>query len=118
MRMVSAIVSCVDIDLLCIVVLVILAAKASSVGFDRPIKNKLFAEALWFAAAAYAMDVLWGLHEAGWFSLGRGIGWLVNAAYFVLLELSAFSWFVYAEVVENKNILYDRRKFLLYSIPL
>ena len=46
------------------------------------------------------------------------MGWLVNAAYFMCLELSAFSWFVYAEVVENKNILYDRRMFLLSSITV
>lgn len=113
----SDILSCVEVDLVCIVALVCLARKAAGVGFDRPIKNKLFGRALWFAVAANAFEIVWDLHAYGYIALGQSVGWLINTAYFVSLELSAFSWFVYAEVVENKDILHDRRMFLLSSIP-
>ena len=63
------------------------------------------------------MEVIWDIHADGYITLGQGVGWLVNAAYFMCLELSAFAWFIYAEVVENKNILHNRRRFLLSSIP-
>ena len=112
------IISCAEVDLVCIIILACLAQKAHGVGFDRPIKNKLFERALWFAVAANAMDILWDIHAYGYIALGKGIGWLVNAAYFMFLELSAFSWVIYAAVVESKDILHDRRKFLLISIPL
>lgn len=114
----SDILSCMEVDLVCIVTLVCLARKAAGVGFDRPIKNKLFERALWFAVAANALEIMWDIHAHGYIVLGQGVGWLVNAAYFMCLELSAFSWFVYAEVVENKDILHDRRIFLRTSIPV
>ena len=117
MSRVADVISCTEVDLVCIIVLVCLAHKAYGVGFDRPIKNKLFERALWFAVAANAMEIVWDIHANGYITLGQGAGWLVNAAYFMFLELSAFSWFIYAEVVESKDILHDRRKFLLSSIP-
>lgn len=113
----AAMISCVEVDFVCIIAMACLAHKAVGVGFDRPIKNKLFERALWFAVAACVMEVIWDIHAGGYITLGQGVGWLVNAAYFMCLELSAFAWFIYAEVVENKNILHNRRRFLLSSIP-
>lgn len=108
---------CIEVDMICVAVLVIVAAKAAAVGFDKPIKNKLFERALWFAVAANVMNMIWNLHIDGYLWLGGGLSWLINAAYFALLELSAFSWFVYACVVESWDILHNRRKFLLCAIP-
>ena len=108
---------CVEVDVICIAVLAVVAMKASAVGFDKPIKNKLFERALWFAVAANVMDMIWSLHVDGYLWLGGGLSWLVNAAYFALLEMSAFSWFVYACVVESWDILHNRRRFLLCAIP-
>lgn len=118
MNNITVILSCVEADLACIIVLVILAVKASSVGFDRPIKNKLFEWALWFAVGANAADMVWSLHEFGVFNLGRIGGWLDNVIYFMCLELTAFVWFIYAETVECRDILHDRRRFLLCGIPV
>ena len=109
---------CIEVDMICVAVLVIVAAKAAAVGFDKPIKNKLFERALWFAVAANVMDMIWSLHMDGYLWLGGGLAWLVNAAYFVLLEMSAFSWFIYACVVESWDVLHNRRKFLLCAIPM
>lgn len=117
MTTLTDIISCVEVDLVCIIVLICLAHKALGIGFDRPIKNRLFERALWFAVAANAMEILWDLHANGYITLGQRAGWLVNAAYFLLLELSAFSWFIYAEIVEDKDILHNRKRFLLSSIP-
>lgn len=113
----AAMISCVEVDFVCIIAMACLAHKAVGVGFDRPIKNKMFERALWFAVAACVMEVIWDIHAGGYITLRQGVGWLVNAAYFMCLELSAFAWFIYAEVVENKNILHNRRRFLLSSIP-
>lgn len=113
----AAMISCVEVDFVCIIAMARLAHKAVGVGFDRPIKNKLFERALWFAVAACVMEVIWDIHADGYITLRQGVGWLVNAAYFMCLELSAFAWFIYAEVVENKNIPHNRRRFLLSSIP-
>ncbi len=109
---------CIEVDVICVAVLVIVAAKASAVGFYKPIKNKLFERALWFAAAANVMNMIWNLHIDGYLWLGGGLSWLINAAYFALLELSAFSWFIYACVVESWDILHNRRKFLACAIPM
>lgn len=108
---------CMEVDMLCVAVLVIVAAKASSVGFDKPIKNKLFERALWFAVAANGLDMVWNLHVGGHVWLGGGLAWLVNAGYFACLEMSAFSWLLYACVTENYDILHKRRMFLLAAIP-
>lgn len=107
----------VEVDVICIAVLIILAVKASAVGFDRPIKNKLFERALWCAAAANTADLIWSLHMGGYVPMGQGAAWAVNAAYFAFLELSAFSWFIYAEVVERHDILRQRKRFLLCAAP-
>lgn len=114
---VANILSSIQVDLVCIIVMACLAHKAYGVGFDRPIKNKLFERALWFAVAANAMEIIWDIHANGYIAMGQGLAWLINTAYFMFLELSAFSWFVYAEVVESKDILHSRRRFLLSSIP-
>mgnify|MGYP004507281593 CR=1 FL=1 len=108
---------CMEVDMLCVAVLVIVAAKASSVGFDKPIKNKLFERALWFAVAANGLNMVWNLHVGGHVWLGGGLAWLVNAGYFACLEMSAFSWLLYACVMENYDILNKRRMFLLAAIP-
>ncbi len=114
---IANIISCMEVDLVCIVALACLARKAAGVGFDRPIKNQLFERALWFAVGANVMEIVWDLHASGYITLGQGMGWLVNVVYFMFLELSAFSWFIYAEVVEDKDILHNRRRFLLSSVP-
>lgn len=117
MTKIAEIISCAEVDIVCIVVLICLAHRAVGVGFDRPIKNKLFERALLFAVAANAMEIIWDIHTAGYIPLGQGAGWLVNALYFAFLELTAFSWFIYAEVVEHRDILHNRRQFLLAAIP-
>ena len=117
MTKITEIISCAEVDIVCIVVLICLAHRAVGVGFDRPIKNKLFERALLFAVAANAMEIIWDIHAAGYITLGQGVGWLVNALYFVFLELTAFSWFIYAEVVEHKDIIHNRRQFLLAGVP-
>lgn len=117
MSKIADIISCIEVDLVCMVALICLAHRAVGVGFDRPIKNKLFERALLFAVAANALEIVWDIHSNGYITLGQGVGWLVNAAYFMFLELSAFSWFIYAEVVENKDILHNRKQFLLSSLP-
>ena len=76
---------CIEVDMICVAVLVIVAAKAAAVGFDKPIKNKLFERALWFAVAANVMNMIWNLHIDGYLWLGGGLSWLINAAYFALL---------------------------------
>ena len=42
----AAMISCVEVDFVCIIAMACLAHKAVGVGFDRPIKNKLFERAL------------------------------------------------------------------------
>lgn len=70
----AAMISCVEVDFVCIIAMACLAHKAVGVGFDRPIKNKLFERALWFAVAACVMEVIWDIHAGGYITLGQGVG--------------------------------------------
>lgn len=110
--------ACIQMDLVCIIALVCLAWRACGARIDRTPRSRLFGRALFFAIGANGLLMLWDLHAGGYLPLGQELAWLVNAGYFLLLELSAFSWFLYAEAVEKKNVGCGRGRLLLLGAPV
>lgn len=118
MERAAELLACVEMDLVCIIALVCLAWRACGSRVERSARGRRFGRAISFAVGANLMDLLWDLHAGGYVSLGRGLAWLVNGAYFLLLELSAFSWFLYAETVEKKDVRCGRGGLFLCSAPV
>lgn len=118
MERTAELLACVQMDLVCIIALVCLAWRACGARIDRTPRSRLFGRALFFAIGANGLLMLWDLHAGGYLPLGQGLAWLVNAGYFLLLELSAFSWFLYAEAVEKKDVGCGRGRLLLLGAPV
>lgn len=118
MERTAELLACIQMDLVCIIALVCLAWRACGARIDRTPRSRLFGRALFFAIGANGLLMLWDLHAGGYLPLGQDLAWLVNAGYFLLLELSAFSWFLYAEAVEKKNVGCGRGRLLLLGAPV
>ncbi len=106
-----------EVNVICIIVLTIIATKAMTFGYDQSLKNKLFTFSLWFAVAANLFDFLWDTGTGMIFSFSLPMLWGLNMLYFLCFEGAAFCWFLYAKTRRNKNFLNSKKRVIFSALP-
>lgn len=106
-----------EINILCVVMMVIIAVKAAISGFDKSTKDKMFISSVLFATLANIMDFLWNLSYSKMFVFPSIIMQIINFIYFTSFSSSAYCWFMYTDLVYNKDSLKNKKRNLLYMIP-
>lgn len=107
-----------EINILCVVLMLVIAVRASLLGLDKSVKFKVFITSVLLAAAANALDFLWNIGITGTWNIPPFLMWLIDFWYFISFGCSAFCWFLYTES-EHRRIKYKSIKdFLFYSFPI
>ena len=107
-----------EVNAISILILLVLAIKARTFGFDRSLKNKLFIAAAGLSATAATADTLWKVCCDGYLNLPLKVLWLLNAVYFLAFSGSAYCWALHVELYRHRNALRRKRVLLVDMAPL
>lgn len=107
-----------EINILCMVIMTVIAIKSSVVGFGHSARVRLFRTSVWLAAAANGFDFLWNLNLRSQGPANASLMWCIDFLYFVSFGLSSYCWFIYTETRINKSILERKRTLLLLFVPI
>ena len=79
-----------EINILCVVLMLVIAVRASLLGLDKSVKFKVFITSVLLAAAANALDFLWNIGITGTWNIPPFLMWLIDFWYFISFGCSAF----------------------------
>ncbi len=107
-----------EINILCMVIMVIIAIRSSVSGFDTSVKNRTFVVSVLLAAAANVFDFMWNMGITGYWKLSATVMWLVDFMYFLSFGCSSYCWFLYTEIVQKKSKFKYNKSYAIFTIPL
>ncbi len=107
-----------EINILCMVLMVIIAIRSSVTGFDTSIKNKTFVASVLLAAAANVFDFMWNMGFTGYWRLPVPVMWLMDFMYFLSFGCSSYCWFLYTEILQKKSKFKYNKSYAICTIPL
>ena len=107
-----------EVNLLCIILLLIMMTKAAKYGLDSSPKKHAFLASMGFTAFMNAFDILWfaGLTHA--VDIPVDLMYVIGCFYFMNLALSSYSWFLFTEIVQNQKTSKSAKLIGLTSLPL
>lgn len=107
----------VEVNVICIVLLAIIAVNAMSFGYDRSMRNRMFVAMTWFMAASALLDSLW-CFVGGSTALPRFVLLMLNFFYFFSLCGMCYFAFLYAQESFEKHWLRRKKRVFLCSLPM
>ena len=107
----------VEVNVICIVLLAIIAVNAMSFGYDRSMRNRMFVAMTWFMAASALLDSLW-CFVGGSTALPRFVLLVLNFFYFFSLCGMCYFAFLYAQESFEKDWLRRKKRVFLCSLPM
>lgn len=107
-----------ELNILCGVIMLIIAINLSISGFDKSEENRIFSYSVYLAAFANICDFLWNLCLTGTVNLPVMARYLIDFFYFISFGASALCWLIYTDMVQKNDILKNKKLFVLYFVPL
>lgn len=107
-----------EINILCIVIMLIIAINLSVSGYDKSRSNKVFAHSVYLATVANFCDFLWTLCLTGALTLPIAARYIIDYVYFISFGFSSLFWLIYTDFVQKNSILKNKKLLALYSLPL
>ena len=107
-----------EINILCIVLLSIMAITAVNFGIENTAQKRSFVATIWSACAMNLADIFW---KAG---LSRAIAfpvwamYCINIVYFSALALTAFFWFVFSLYLFKRKMPHNAFVRIIMGVPL
>lgn len=106
----------IEIFLLCMIVLIGLAARSRRSLFSST--QQLLFSMLGYTSAAYVFfDMIWTLSGGLDGTLGIAANWISNAVSFSLFAIACLIWFIYSETVQGSRLLTARSRVALVTLP-
>ena len=106
----------IEIFLLCMIVLIGLAARSRRSLFSST--QQLLFSMLGYTSAAYVFfDMVWTLSDGVDGTLGIAANWISNAVSFSLFAIACLIWFIYSETVQGSRLLTARSRVALVTLP-
>ena len=106
----------IEIFLLCMIVLIGLAARSRRSLFSST--QQLLFSMLGYTSAAYVFfDMVWTLSDGLDGTLGIAVNWISNAVSFSLFAIACLIWFIYSETVQGSRLLTARSRVALVTLP-
>ena len=102
-----------EINVLCAVMLFIMAAKVSKEAFGNSAKRKVFVASIFFAAVLNLMDIVWQLGIYDVLHISHTMMHVINCVYFLCFGISSYLWLVFSEII-HKILLYKNK--LLFTL--
>ncbi len=107
----------VEVNVICIVLLAVIAVNAMTFGYDRSMRNRMFIVMTWFMAASALIDSAW-LIIGGSTALPRPLLLVMNFLYFFSLCGMCFFAFLYTEETFKRHWLRNKKRVFLCSLPM
>lgn len=108
----------VEINLLCIILLLIMLFMAQKYGIDSTRKRQTLSASMMFAALMNLSSVFWHAAALKIIDASVALFYVLNAAYFIFLALSSYCWFLYEETSYDFDTCNSVRLIALTSLPL
>lgn len=106
-----------EINVLTIVLLSIMAVKASKFGIETSPKRRFFVLSMYFAILTNIAEFFWDFGITGVIKYPDYVMHIINAVYFLSLECASYSWYVYSESVNGNRKLGRSKYKLLEHLP-
>lgn len=90
-----------EINVLCAVMLFIMAAKVSKEAFGNSAKRKVFVASIFFAAVLNLMDIVWQLGIYDVLHISHTMMHVINCVYFLCFGISSYLWLVFSEIIHK-----------------
>ena len=107
-----------EVNIVCVILLGIMAAKSLFSSYSGTVKDKAFTASLWFVMFWSVFDVLERLAENLPPVKSIPLLYGLNLLYFICFDAAAFCWFCYAEIIQNKKILKNKKRRVAFAVPL
>lgn len=107
----------VEVNVICIVLLAVIAVNAMTFGYDRSMRNRMFIVMTWFMAASALIDSAW-LIIGGSTALPRPLLLVMNFLYFFSLCGMCFFAFLCTEETFKRHWLRNKKRVFLCSLPM
>ncbi len=108
----------IETNFFSIAVMMIIALKSSVLGMEKTQRSILFSLSAWFIVGAGIFDCLWKLTGASGFNSLLPFVSLINVMYFACLGAASYLWFLYSEAMAGIDVLENKRRLVLLSLPL
>lgn len=106
----------IEIFLLCMIVLIGLAARSRRSLFSSTLQ--LLFSMLGYTSAAYILfDMIWTLSDGADGTLGIAANWISNAVSFSLFAIACLIWFIYSETMQGSRLVTSRYRVVLVTLP-
>ncbi len=107
-----------EINVLCAVMLFIMAAKVSKEAFGNSAKRKVFVSSIFFAAVLNLMDIVWQLGIYDVLHISHTMMHVINCVYFLCFGISSYLWLVFSEIIHKILLYKNKLLFALSMLPL
>lgn len=105
-----------EVDILCIVILMMLCVKLKGSMFLQS-QRYLFRMVTSSCAVLALLDLLWVLDAGGLLPLSVGRAEALNVLYYFSAALTCYLWFLYSENVQESCVTRRKRALLLAAVP-
>lgn len=106
-----------EINLLCAVILAIMAVKVMRMGLDNSPKKTTFVAAILFAMAMNLFDSLWKPASELWHA-PQTVLYILNSLYFAAMGTAAFLWLCFSEIYRKVRLTKNKLLFSIVIAPL
>lgn len=107
-----------EINILCVVIMLIIAVNLSVSGFDKSSQSRMLSYSVYLTALANICDFLWNLCLTGAVKLPNSIRYSVDYIYFTAFGIASLCWLIYTDMVQKSDILKNKKLFAIYFMPL
>lgn len=106
-----------EVNILCIAVLGIIARDIKKSGLTTGVRPSLLLKYIACLTLFYMIDVFGKIKELRGMECSNTFVLILLTAYFLVFSLAAHYWFIYSEILHNRNFLKDNKRRLLSLIP-
>lgn len=107
-----------EINILSIVLLGIMAYRASRFGLDTNPKKRAFVSSICFAISFNFFDMVWNLGYTKTIHIPTFLMYVINACYFLSLACMSYCWYLFSEIIHGKRNLPRKAYIILQHLPL
>ncbi len=108
----------VEINILCMIMLSVMAYTAARFELDSTAQTRTFVAAIWSAFTMNLCEVFWGLGLSRTIPMPAWALHVVNALYFTMLCCTTFFWFVFSEYMFRQSMPHKHATHLQLVLPL
>lgn len=106
-----------EINILCAVILAIMAINVMRMGLDNTPKKTVFVAAILFAMMMNVLDSLWKPARELWHA-PQPVLYILNSLYFASMGTAAFLWLCFSEIYRKARLTKNKPLFFLVISPL